>query len=57
MVLTVEPGLYLKDKGLGVRIEDDVLITPDGVEVLSDTIPRDARAMEQWMAELQAAPD
>ncbi len=54
MVLTVEPGLYLKEKGLGVRIEDDILITADGVEVLSDGIPRDARGMEQWMAELRA---
>ncbi len=56
MVLTVEPGLYLKDQGLGVRIEDDVLITANGVEVLSDGIPQDARAMERWMAELQASP-
>lgn len=57
MVLTVEPGLYLKEKGLGVRIEDDVAITADGVEVLSVGIPKEARAMERWMAELQASRD
>lgn len=40
-VLTVEPGIYIPDKGIGVRIEDDVLITKDGVEILSKNLPRD----------------
>lgn len=39
MVLTVEPGIYLPDEGIGVRIEDDILITADGPEVLSGSIP------------------
>lgn len=40
MVLTVEPGIYISDEGIGVRIEDDVLITPEGIRILSDRLPR-----------------
>jgi len=41
VVLTVEPGIYIPDEAIGVRIEDDVLITADGIKVLSTHLPRD----------------
>lgn len=62
MVLTVEPGLYFQAddltvppelRGLGVRIEDDILITAAGPVNLSDQLPRDADATETWMASLR----
>ena len=50
MVLTVEPGLYLPDERLGVRIEDDVLVTETGFEILSNA-PRDPDEIEAVMSE------
>jgi Xaa-Pro aminopeptidase len=58
-VLTVEPGLYFQRydelvpealRGLGIRIEDDVLVTPDGCELLSGALPRTADDIEEWLA-------
>jgi Xaa-Pro aminopeptidase len=50
-VVTIEPGTYLPDEALGVRIEDDVLVTKDGPVVLSEAIPRAAEAVERWIAD------
>lgn len=41
MVLTVEPGIYIKEEGLGIRVEDDVVITDKGSRVLSTKLLRD----------------
>jgi Xaa-Pro aminopeptidase len=51
MVLTIEPGIYLADESLGVRIEDDVLVTGDGHEVLSAHAPKGVEEIEALMKE------
>ena len=63
MVLTVEPGLYFQEddllvpeelRGIGIRIEDDIVVTEDGYRNLSKALPRDIAGIEQWMAALRA---
>lgn len=58
MIFTIEPGLYFRAddlkvpeqfRGIGVRIEDDVLVTESGVERISESIPREIADIENWM--------
>ncbi len=39
MILTVEPGIYIQEESIGVRLEDDILVTEQGVKILSDKLP------------------
>jgi Xaa-Pro aminopeptidase len=50
MVVTIEPGIYIPEERLGVRIEDDVLITDSGYKLLSERLPRDPDEIEKIMA-------
>jgi Xaa-Pro aminopeptidase len=61
MVLTVEPGLYIQPddelfapeyRGIGIRIEDDVLVTVDGYKNLSENIPRHPDDIQMWMKQV-----
>ena len=61
-MLTVEPGLYFQAddllvpeelRGIGIRIEDDIVVTADGSRNLSAALPREPDAVEAWMAELR----
>ena len=62
MIITVEPGLYIQPddelftpeyRGIGIRIEDDVVVTADGYRNLSERIPRHPDAVEEWIKNLQ----
>ncbi len=50
MVITIEPGIYIPEENLGVRIEDDVLVTPTGYTQLTARLPRSPDEIEKIMA-------
>ncbi|MGL4742410.1 MAG: aminopeptidase P family protein [Sarcina sp.] len=50
MVWTVEPGLYIPEENVGIRIEDDILITKDGNEVLTKAIIKSVKEIEEFMS-------
>jgi Xaa-Pro aminopeptidase len=63
MVLTVEPGLYIPEncksvdkkwRGIGIRIEDDVLVTKNGYEILTHEVPKTIAEIETLMAEAKS---
>ncbi len=56
VVITVEPGLYFPLKNLGIRIEDTVLVTKDGCEVLSRDVPKEIPDIEKLMSEKPPGP-
>jgi Xaa-Pro aminopeptidase len=49
MVLTCEPGIYIRDEAIGVRIENDILITKKGPVDLTESIPREVEEIEELM--------
>jgi Xaa-Pro aminopeptidase len=56
MVVTIEPGVYIPEEKIGVRIEDDVLITPEGYKLLTERLPRSADEIQKIMAEAKKHP-
>ena len=56
MVVTVEPGIYIPEENLGVRIEDDVLVTDSGYKLLSERLPRNPDEIEEIMAAAAKEP-
>ena len=49
MVFTVEPGIYIREEGLGIRLENNVLIQDDGLLDLMENIPLEAEEIEELM--------
>lgn len=50
MVITLEPGIYIPEEGIGIRVEDTVLVTADGAKVLSAALPKEPGEIEKAMA-------
>jgi len=51
MVITVEPGIYIPEESIGIRIEDIVLVTGDGAKVLSAALPKEVTEIEEALAQ------
>ena len=51
VIITVEPGIYIPEEGIGIRIEDDILVTKDGPVILSRDIPRTVQEIENTMSD------
>ena len=49
VVIAVEPGVYIPDKNLGIRIEDTVLVTEEGCEILTRDVPKEIEEIEKLM--------
>ena len=49
MVVTCEPGIYIRDEAIGIRIENDILVTAGGPVDLTEGIPREAEEIEELM--------
>jgi Xaa-Pro aminopeptidase len=51
MVITIEPGIYIPEENIGVRIEDTLVVTEDGARNMSGALPREPGDIEKWMVE------
>jgi Xaa-Pro aminopeptidase len=47
MIITIEPGVYIPEENIGIRIEDTVLVTDSGAKLLSGTLPREPGEIEK----------
>lgn len=56
-VITIEPGIYIPEEGIGIRIEDNYWITKDGVICLSEDLPKGIDEIEEFMAQIKAEED
>ena len=49
-IITIEPGIYIAEESIGIRIEDMILITPGGARVMSSALPREPAEIEKLMS-------
>ncbi len=50
MVITIEPGLYISEENIGIRIEDDILVTKNGSRNLSKNIIKEVKDIEEYLS-------